>query len=282
MTGYAEEQSTRFLSLERFADSVSTLDCTNSQVSLTFGDAATYSAVQQSWNWMNQDGHTVYLVIGAGECGLEQRTVYAASGVTFGGDGSVAADSGADSSSTNNTVSGNSVSNNTVSGNSTSSGSSGAGVRTATVQVTKSNWEEAVPRGRLELDTRGLLQQGAADAVSVLSRRQDVEGDTNSFDFSKANVQNRRLLDFDPRSGGQRDGPVQGNSGDPDAQPGPDSVAEADRAPFYLECEYFCLWSQIVGTMLTVPTFERQILRPRRLCRRGVERRVQCWGPLWR
>ncbi len=69
----------------------------------------------------------------------------------------------------------------------------------------------------------------------MLGRRQDVVGDASSIDLNKANVQNRRLINFDPRPGGKaNEPPAQANND----QPPEDGIAEANREPFYLECKF--------------------------------------------
>ena len=126
MTGYADEGANRFLSLERFADSVSSVECSDSQIKIAFGDQGAFSAVQESWTWMNQDSHTVYFVLSAGECDNEKRVVYAANQVSFSAVGSPVAAGGYGNDD------------NEANANSGNGG-------TATIDVIKSNWEEAVP-----------------------------------------------------------------------------------------------------------------------------------------
>jgi hypothetical protein len=82
LTGIAQ-QGERYLSQERFGDSVSAVDCTDGAIKFTFRDQEAFEKAEESWNWVNQGNRTVTIVLNADTCGNEERKPYIARHVSF-------------------------------------------------------------------------------------------------------------------------------------------------------------------------------------------------------
>jgi hypothetical protein len=82
LTGIAQEGE-RYLSQERFGDSVSAVDCTDDAIKFTFRDQEAFDKAQESWNWVNEGDRTITFVLNAGTCGNDERKPYIAKQVSF-------------------------------------------------------------------------------------------------------------------------------------------------------------------------------------------------------
>jgi hypothetical protein len=82
LTGIAQ-QGERYLSQERFGDSMSAVDCTDGAIKFTFRDQEAFEKAEESWNWVNQGNRTVTIVLNADTCGNEERKPYIARHVSF-------------------------------------------------------------------------------------------------------------------------------------------------------------------------------------------------------
>jgi hypothetical protein len=82
LTGIAQEGE-RYLSQERFGDSVSAVDCTDDAIKFTFRDQEAFEKAEESWNWVNEGDRTVTIVLNANTCGNEERKPYIAKHVSF-------------------------------------------------------------------------------------------------------------------------------------------------------------------------------------------------------
>lgn len=82
LTGIAQEGE-RYLSQERFGDSVSSVDCTDNAIKFTFRDLDAFEKAEESWKWANEGDRTVTIVLSAGTCGNDERKPYVAKQVSF-------------------------------------------------------------------------------------------------------------------------------------------------------------------------------------------------------
>jgi len=63
---YGDDEN--ILSLEKFGTMLSSIECTNTSVALTFKDSGAFSYAQKQWNWVNYDNRSFILVAGTGQC----------------------------------------------------------------------------------------------------------------------------------------------------------------------------------------------------------------------
>jgi hypothetical protein len=82
MTGIAEVGQ-RYLSQERFGDSVSAIDCTDDAIKFTFRNQEAFERAEESWNWVNEGDRTITFVLSADTCGNDARKPYIAQHVSF-------------------------------------------------------------------------------------------------------------------------------------------------------------------------------------------------------
>nr|OQO18145.1 hypothetical protein B0A51_14737 [Rachicladosporium sp. CCFEE 5018] len=82
LTGVADN-STRYLSLERFSDSIKSVDCDGNNIKITFNSKDTYNDIQSNWKWINTNGRTVYVVLAPNTCSNTRRQPYSAQTATF-------------------------------------------------------------------------------------------------------------------------------------------------------------------------------------------------------
>lgn len=74
----------RYLSQERFGDSVSTVDCTDNAIKFVFRNPEAFEQAEESWKWVNKGNRTITVVLSAGTCGNDKRKPYIANHVSFG------------------------------------------------------------------------------------------------------------------------------------------------------------------------------------------------------
>ncbi|KAF2097676.1 hypothetical protein NA57DRAFT_76487 [Rhizodiscina lignyota] len=86
VTGVAQKDSERYLSLENFEQAVQNVKCTGSAISFSFTNSKDYDSAKDSWNWVNTNGNTIYFVLNAPGCGTNDgdRNPYTATKATFG------------------------------------------------------------------------------------------------------------------------------------------------------------------------------------------------------
>ncbi|KAF2231256.1 hypothetical protein EV356DRAFT_579364 [Viridothelium virens] len=70
-TVYTPDDDESILPLENFSNMLSSVDCNDTSIQLTFKDDETFQYAQSAWNWVNtHDNHSFVMVAGPGDCGL--------------------------------------------------------------------------------------------------------------------------------------------------------------------------------------------------------------------
>lgn len=72
-----EGEAENILSMEKFDGMIENLECSDTQMKITFDDEESYQYAQHAWDWVNgADNHSFVMVAGKGDCGNVHRQPY--------------------------------------------------------------------------------------------------------------------------------------------------------------------------------------------------------------
>lgn len=73
-----EGEAENILNIERFNGMITNLECSDTQIKITFDDEDSYRYAQNAWDWVNgAENYSFVMVAGKGYCGNEHRRPYA-------------------------------------------------------------------------------------------------------------------------------------------------------------------------------------------------------------
>ncbi|KAJ4299487.1 hypothetical protein N0V90_004732 [Kalmusia sp. IMI 367209] len=76
LTVHTPGETENILSMEKFDDMVTSVNCGNSSIEMTFEDDATFAYAQRVWDWVNgADNHSFVMVAGPGDCGTNANRI---------------------------------------------------------------------------------------------------------------------------------------------------------------------------------------------------------------
>lgn len=89
MTGVSFD-SERYLTQERFSESLSSVTCDNGTIKFAFSDQKAFDTARQNWDWVNDGARRIIIILSSGTCNHTARQPYLAKNMTFSGLAAVA------------------------------------------------------------------------------------------------------------------------------------------------------------------------------------------------
>ena len=72
------------ISAEQFDGTLTSMECNEDTIAMTFSDDATFAEAQRIWDWVNgADNHSFVMVLGPGDCGNTRRIPFTVSSISY-------------------------------------------------------------------------------------------------------------------------------------------------------------------------------------------------------
>lgn len=84
LTVYMPGNEENIISTEAFDGMLTSMECNQDNIAMTFEDDATFAYAQQVWDWVNgADNNSFVMVVGVGDCGSTKRTPFTVSSIAY-------------------------------------------------------------------------------------------------------------------------------------------------------------------------------------------------------